>query len=249
MLVPYIARKNLHQGSVQNFVTNTRNGGVSTSPLTIGVRYLSNSNSTTDTTNFSTGSCDPAANALLILMVSVEKSGGLVAPASFSGLGVTWTQYDSTSISTRGMWAYHALTGGSAPTPDVVTATFGLAQASCSLSVVEFTNTDISGTNGSGALLQDDRFTGGARTTSPISLPSAISHPNNVTYIYSWNGNSSPRTCSCADFTELWEGPHSTPQPSQDAGYWATNTQAGTPTWSASGTVVALGVEIKARNT
>ena len=138
----------------------------------------------TDATSYSTGSFTPSANKLVIMAVQSSK---LTLPdiPTVTGNNLTWVSIATISVTdTIRLTLFRAM--GSAPSAGAATIDFaGNTQTSCAWSITEFTNTDQTGTNGSGAIVQSATNTA---TGAPISSPfivtlSAFANPLNATYV------------------------------------------------------------------
>ena len=108
----------------------------------------------TDAITYSTTSQSPAANSLVLAAVLNCKATTPDTPV-LSGNGLTWVVVGVSTVfgSSSRLTLFRAM--GAAPTPGVVTATFGGAtQIGCSIACVEFKNVKTTGTNGSGAVQQ-----------------------------------------------------------------------------------------------
>lgn len=138
----------------------------------------------TDATSFSTLSVSPAAGKVVLVGVqSTIASGTGPNEPTLSGNSLTWVKVDGIAETNQNKSRLTVFRGmGVAPTAGVVTANFaGQSQTTCGMVVVELSNTDSSGTNGSGAIVQTNTAQVNG-TNSGISVTlSAFSNTNNAT--------------------------------------------------------------------
>lgn len=164
----------------------TPSGGGGGGPLTVVATNLTGGGGAA-TASAVTASVSPTANALILLSVSV-RNGASVDPTTptVSGNGLTWVLVnsitsDNTSGSRRMNFLFRAM--GASPTTGAVTITFGETETDASWSVDQFTNTLTSGTNGSGAIVQNvtaNDLTGSA-TSLTVTL-AAFAASTNATF-------------------------------------------------------------------
>lgn len=133
-----------------------------------------------DASSFATASITPTANKLILAWVySIAATAPNVATAT--GNGLTYVQIDSQldTDSVRRITLFRAM--GSSPSSGAITFDFaGQTQTGCAWSVVEYDGTDISGTNGSGAIVQSAKNSSTAATSLTVTL-AAFSSTNNGT--------------------------------------------------------------------
>lgn len=155
--------------------------------MAIGLNALTSGQDETAGTSATTASIAPAANALVLLAVQSEKAEPAPSVPSISGGGMTsWTQvrtfaWDNAGTS-RTLTLFRSLQAS--PGSGTVTIDFGAeSQDLIQWSIIEFTGVDTTGTNGSGAVVQDAQnpATVGSGTRIDVSL-SAFSDGGNVTY-------------------------------------------------------------------
>jgi hypothetical protein len=130
--------------------------------------------------SYVTSSITPTANRLVLAAVGSDKgSSGAVSP-TLSGCGLTWVLV--AEVGTGGpafvLSVFRAL---GTPSAGAVTIDYGgVNQASCWWSINEFDGEDLTGTNGSGAVVQSVTNTG--TTTSLTVTLAAFGSANNATY-------------------------------------------------------------------
>jgi hypothetical protein len=139
--------------------------------------------SSTAASSYTTSSISPTANRLVLLsLATTVVSGTPAVPVSVTGCGLTWqlvTSKTNTWDTATMLMVYRAM--GSAPTAGALTIAFGANQSSCCWSVEEFSGTDISGSNGAGAIVQTASNQNKGATSLTASL-SAFAGVNNATF-------------------------------------------------------------------
>ncbi len=149
-----------------------------------GTHILTNQ-SNTGATSYVTASGSPTTGILQLLTVGNQVSAGTPNEPTISGVGLTWVKVDtkvSTGVTTRRVTVFRAMGTASAGALTIDFA--GQTQVRCGWSWSEFTGTDTSGTNGSGAIVQSAtaEATDAAPTASLTVTLSAFSNVNNATY-------------------------------------------------------------------
>lgn len=136
---------------------------------------------------WTTASITPAANNLILVAV-VIKNGASTNPGdpSLSGNGLTWVLvasqiYDSTSGSRRKLFVFRGM--GASPSSGAITITGAEVEVGALWVVDQFSGVDISGTNGSGAIVQTavNSDESGAVSTLTATL-AAFASATNATY-------------------------------------------------------------------
>lgn len=130
-----------------------------------------------------TASISPSANKLVIVMVASRLTSGTANIPTISGANMTWVeighQYDSTNLRTLTLFRGLSASPGSG----AITISFaGQGQQNVGWAISEFGNIDITGTNGSGAIIQ---FAGNTTTGTNSGLTvtlAAFSNVKNATY-------------------------------------------------------------------
>ena len=173
---------------------------------TISATNLTSGTSATDATSYATASITPTANRLVLLAVTSHIAGGVspVEPTA-TGNGLTWVSISTNvtwNCNLRRMTLFRAM--GDAPTTGAITISFGSeTQLFSTWSVVEFSNVDTSGTNGSGAIVQVVNHTWGTGfATARTETISAFSVNGNAAYGYKQHGTNEVTTPGVG-FTEL----------------------------------------------
>lgn len=159
-------------------------------PIAIGVTALTSSTAAASAQSWSTASITPTGNRLVLLAVDWAASTAVVASpiASVTGNGLTWElvlgqNYGAATGTTnarRRMEVWRAL--GPAPTAGAITITHAAAQPAINRcwSVFEMNSTDLSGSNGSGAIRQTASNRSTAATTLTATL-GAFGNAKNAT--------------------------------------------------------------------
>lgn len=201
--------------------------------------------------SYDTISWVPAANKLVIAAVTSTQAGASMVAPTLSGNGITYVQFATTVVSQAGFTTRLTLFHGSSASPSTgaITISFSDAPEMCEWSVTEFSDTDISGTSGSGAIVQSvAEQTSGVHTTLVVDL-SAFGSVNNATYGAFVNFDSTTVNPG-SGFTELGETGTSSGTTSLQAEFKDTNDQTVDATWASSSWVyMGIGVEIKAAPT
>jgi len=162
--------------------------GITSSHITHGTDNDGNASATTS-------SVTPVANKLYMMLVenATSISTNPQIP-SVSGDNLTWVQvntvvFDPTGTSRRRLTLFRAM--GTSPTAGSLTITFnGENQALTTWSLDEFSNVDISGTNGSGAVVQSANNYVNTGASLVVSL-STFSNSLNASYggFANWGGD------------------------------------------------------------
>ena len=162
------------------------NGTIQGSSIAIGeiaTTSLTSGSDNTDQDVYTTASISPSANALVLAAVVTATNTATERTITLSGNGLTWVQIDSLNFNPgnpeRRVTLFRAL--GPSPSAGAVTITSdGTNTIGCLWSIVEFSGVDISGTNGSGAIVQSANNTANA-TSITVTLGS-FSSTGNATY-------------------------------------------------------------------
>jgi len=185
-------------------VPGTEAIGISGAPRqTITASALTSSSSTADGTSFATASVSPGANRLILAAVATAAGSTPNAPTA-SGNGLTWVEVATVNyvVGNRRLTVFRAM--GSSPSAGAVTFSFaGQTQTSAAWIILQLTNTNTGGTNGSGAVVQSGTATVGAGT-STVTGPTLAALENvanlHVAFVSAdINGTVTPD----ADFTEV----------------------------------------------
>ncbi len=129
--------------------------GYATAAIT--TTLVADASSSTDATTYTTASITPTANNLVLAWVTNTRASSPTIP-TLSGNGLTWVQvatvtWGTISAPTARTTLFRAM--GAAPSAGIVTIDFaGSTQTGVGVSIIQFGDVDISGTNGSGAVVQ-----------------------------------------------------------------------------------------------
>jgi hypothetical protein len=138
-------------------------------------RYsLTAGSNVTASSSFATATITPGAGRLVLAFVLGQKVGGPGTPTA-SGNSLTWQQVASVTNAGPGnsrITCFRAM--GPAPSAGALTFDFaGQQQQACAWSVFEYDNIDGSGTNGSGAVAQQQTASGSSTTLAAMLGPLA----------------------------------------------------------------------------
>lgn len=186
--------------------------------MSITPSTLTSAMSTTDAASYATASITPAANRLVLLAIesriAVGVAGGPQTPTA-TGCGLTWvtvvvkTGYNGAGTPNRKLTLLRGM--GASPSTGAITIDFNAeTQTHCGHSVIEFSDTNQTGTHGSGAIVQtasaDDGGVLGTEATTTFAAN--ISDANNLTY--AWALNTGPSTITAGSgFTSHHTGTES----------------------------------------
>lgn len=165
---------------------------------------LTASGSSTDASSYNTASVSPTANVLTLVFVSSRTVSGTPNTPTVSGASMTWTSIlsqNSLPQNTR-ITAFRSV--DDAPSSGALTIDFtSQTQQGCQWAVISVTGSNISGTNGSGAIVQTGSTQPAEGSTAATVTLSAIASSANATFggFGNLNGTISPGS----GFTELAE--------------------------------------------
>ena len=143
---------------------------------------LTSGSSTTDASSYTTASITPSANKLILVAVTIRNDTSDAASApTISGNGLTWVQINTQSFGARqNLTLFRSM--GASPSAGVITIdTGGDTMDMVSWTVAEFDGVDTSGTNGSGAIVQNAVNSTTGATSLTVTL-AAFGSANNATY-------------------------------------------------------------------
>jgi hypothetical protein len=218
----------------------------------VSFRALAGNGSTTNAVSYATSaSYTPAPNALILACVINTKASTPDTP-TFAGNGLTWVQVvtgtaHTIASPTMRMTIFRAM--GSSPTAGVGTASFsGITQTGGIVNIVEFSGTDTSGTNGSGAIVQAPAIAQANTTTNPsITLAALTGSANAVVGFAAHNNNSTAYgAVESVDWTEINELAYNTPATGLVSIYRLATTDNTIVITGASSNWLCGGIEIKA---
>lgn len=198
--------------------------------------------------SYATASGSPTAGSLELFLVGSQVASGTVGIPTVTGAGFTWVQV-ATQISDDNLRRATVFRAMGTASAGALTIDFaGVTQVRCGWSWSEFSGTDTSGTNGSGAIVQSasgqvDNLA--AQTGITVTL-AAFGSVNNATYGAIRYGASSTSDAFTAgsNFIQLGLVNGSASYQSQ---YALSNQTSVNWTWNSSNTFTqAIAVEIKA---
>lgn len=169
----------------------------------LAVTGLTSSSSTVDATSYTAASIDPSDNALVFAVAFSRQAVGSTTP-TISGNGITWVEEDTTlqGSTNRRITVFRGLVATpSADTPVIDFA--GNTQTEGSWAFFQITGTDTSGTNGSGAIVQNPTATTGSGTATSLTL-AAFGSANNMAVAFNTH-DSTAATTNTTGFTELYD--------------------------------------------
>jgi hypothetical protein len=207
---------------------------------TIVATNLETASSTVNATSFATGSVTLAANSLGLLWC-VATTDGTITPTVTDSAG-SWDVVTFAAVGVRRLALFRRLSAS--PITSAITISYGATvQASCGWSVVQCTGVDTSGSNGSGAVLQNDTSTDntGAATTINATLAAfedvTNAHLAGVALSIQSTVNPDP------DFAELGDDNESANVLTIES-QWALNQTTCDPTFLAANAII-VSVEVK----
>jgi len=220
--------------------------------MAISHALLTGAYDSTDQTNgvYTTASISPTSGRLIILAV---RSSAVTAPATptASGNGLTWTQLrtELDNGSTRRQTIFYGLTSGASA--GTVTIDHGVASAinGCAWSIVEFTGTVLTGTNGIDAIVQSNAATpSGSSTSVTVTLSAFGDATNNAAYCAV--GHTANEATTNVLTTELHDVNGANPNYAFETEYQVGQSTSITPTWSTNAAGrIAQALELKAGST
>lgn len=140
---------------------------------------LDDGSDTTDASSYATPSISPTGSALVLAFVVNGRTDGTSSkPTGLSGNGLTWVEILTGTTPNGNVTGtlYRAM--GASPSSGAVTISFSGTQHNCAWHVIQATNVDTSGTNGSGAVVQAQTETPDTDQTPEIILNNAIGSGN-----------------------------------------------------------------------
>lgn len=207
-------------------------------------------------TTFTTASISPTSNSLVLAAIVVENTASTnPGNPTLSGNGLTWVLvdtagggsilYDSASGSRRKLFVFRAL--GASPSSGAVTITTAETDAGCLWVIDEFSGTDTTGTNGSGAIVQSavGKDETGTVNHKTVTL-GAFGSTNNATYGASGWATGTLTFTAGTGFTKLNNFGLSSPGIDVATEFAADNRTSVDETASANDFVGQIGLEIKA---
>jgi len=131
---------------------------------------LEGSTSSTDSSIYTTGTVQPGSGGLVLAAILSRRGSGDPGQAALTGNGITWVEEDTVLISSnRRLTLLRGLVA--APTSGTISINFsGTTQTHCSWAIGYFAGADTSGTNGSGAIVQNPTATTGTGEATALTL-------------------------------------------------------------------------------
>lgn len=211
-------------------------------PSAITCSSLTSGYSAVGATSIATASVSPGSNRLIVAVFQSALAAGPAAP-TVTGNGLTWVQIQTLQYHTsnaRRITFFRAL--GAAPTPGAITASYGAtSQTAFSWSIVECANVDTSGTNGSGAVVQNatNTATGATSISNTLAALGAATSVHLGAVALAGNNATTPDP----DFAELSDNGGNTGAQSLEV-EWAANQTVMTPTFGTNN-AGAISIEVK----
>ena len=203
----------------------------------------------TDGVAFTTASITPTANNLVLAAVaSVGPTNTTPAAPTLAGNTLTWVEVNSIVYQTAGgnrrrITVFRAM--GALPTTGTVVISFGaVTQRTCAWSIVEFSGTDTSGTNGSGAIVQSALSTADASATTGTATLAAFADAANGTF-GAFSHRVAEVTTPGSGFTELAEAIGGTEALSIQTEWRVDNDTVVDATWASNAHYGVVAIEIK----
>jgi len=173
---------------------------------TVSMVNLSSSGSASSASSYVTASVSISANTIVLACVGSDMGASSPNVPTCTGAGRTWTQVQTrlSGGTTRRLTVFRST--GTSPASGALTFDFGGQSQSngASWSIVEASDVDTSGTNGSNGIVQN--ATNGVDTTTSLTVTlGAFSNTSNATF-GSIFLNGTPGVTPGSGFTELAEG-------------------------------------------
>lgn len=165
--------------------------------MAIAYSVLTQGNSATNTTSYNTASITPTAGTTVFVYVSSKIGSGTANEASLSGNGITWEVTNSISFGIRRLTVFKGTKAS--PSTGAITISFsGQTQVGCAWGVVEYTNTNYSGTP-----VQDVESTPNNAVTSFSITMSAFSNVSNASVGCFFLDNTDSTVTAGSGFTKI----------------------------------------------
>lgn len=156
--------------------------------MTISASSLTSGFSSTSGTSFSTASITPTANRLVLIAIELAYHVPSASQTlTVTGNGLTWVEVARQDIWTSGvsfngqLVIFRAM--GASPTTGAITITSGSTTVDMmAWSVVQFSGIDTTGTNGSGAIVQNAKTKTDAASATVTATLAAFGSANNATF-------------------------------------------------------------------
>ncbi|HEU5183561.1 MAG TPA: PKD domain-containing protein [Gemmatimonadaceae bacterium] len=218
-------------------------------PAAITPKLVTFGNSPVNQGVYTTASISPAPDALVLLAVMGHRSYGANPSPIVTGGGMTtWVEvatvtFDPVGSPLKRITLYRAMS--SAPGSGPITITFPNNVSNAQWIVTQWEGVDVSGTNGSGAIVQTGSARADAVSGLAVALASFESATNAAYGVFGVN-SSTVAIAPGSGFAEMAEAASAESPPSALQAEWATNVNTVAALWS-SLRAGALAVEIRAR--
>ena len=204
----------------------------------------------TNLSSYTTASITPTANNLVLVWVTNSKASTPDTPTlTYNGTGLTFVQVATVTWGTiatplKRTTLFRAM--GASPTAGTITIGFGgVTQTGCLWSVHQFGSVDISGTNGSGAVVQSVTNRVDSPSTALSITLAALGDASNATAGGFSNAINSATSISAGDgYTALTGQTHNSPATSLRA-EWRADGSTTVNVTSTSSAIAGIAVEIK----
>jgi len=210
--------------------------------MTITNSSLTSSYDNVDRTSYTTASVSPTANRLLLLAVYTRIGASAVAPTSVTGNGLTWVKVNDVGSTTANLSVWRAL--GATPSAGTIVIDFnGVTQTGCAWELSQFTNMNVTGTNGSASIVQSVATSFGAATSASVAL-AAFGNANNATY-GAFGKATNEAITNGSGFTTIANPFGATPVASMLTEFRSDNDTGVDASWVTSVASLGIGIEIK----
>lgn len=218
-------------------------------PGTIAHMLLTSGNNLTNASVFTTAAISPAPNALITVAVLGHNSTSAAPSPILSGGGMSaWTEVATLTLDTLGLplkrlTVFRAMSASPGSGP--ITITFSKAQSNAQWIVSEWQGVDVSGVNGSGAIVQTGSVRADVVSGLTVNL-APFASPNNVAYGVVSVRSSVPAVTPGAGFTEIAEHASGESPPSALQAQWKLNDNTIDAIWTNLRGAL-IGIEIRAQ--
>ena len=158
--------------------------------------------------SFVTSSTSPSSDKLVLLFISNTTAGADTNP-TVTGNGMTWVRVlaSNDSDGNGALSVFRAMNTTSTPSTGAITVTFSGSQTRAAWTLSEFGNVDLTGTNGSGAVVQSSTLQIDTGSTSLIASTTllAFASTNNAIYGQVYAENTGAGSTAIASFNGLTE--------------------------------------------
>lgn len=196
---------------------------------------------------YTTASISPAPNALILLAVMGHRSSGANPSPVITGGGMTvWEEvatvtFDPVGLPLKRLTLYRAMRASPGSGP--ITIEFANAVSNAQWIVTQWEGVDVSGTNGSGAIVQTGSASADMASGLAVTL-GAFENASNIAYGVFGVRSGTPVVTPGGGFSEMAEVGSPESPPSDLQAEWATNDNTVDASWvSLNG--AAVGVEIR----